>query len=314
MLDLRRLRMLHALAAHGTVGAVASALHVTGPAVSQQLAALEREAGMRLVRRQGRRLTLTDAGNVLVAHTAVMLDQLAAAEADLLALRTEICGTVRLAAFASATATFVADAWRAVSAGHGDRLALRLTGMEPEDSLPALTRGEIDLAVTHSYDLFPFAVPPTCERYDLITDPVAVAMHETDPVAQDGDAVDLARLSERSWLSVPSDTSCHQMLQRACGAVGFVPRLVAQTDDYGAVLALIAARAGVTLLPTLGAQHLPTGVVLRPLERPINRHIFAITRHQGDRHPAVSVVLDHLRTAALSWDHRVLPAASLLRG
>lgn len=306
MLDLRRLRLLHALAGYGTVTAAAEALHLTGPAVSQQLATLEREAGVRLVQRQGRRLTLTEAGRVLVAHTDVLLDQLAAAESDLLALRSEVAGTVRIGAFASAAATLVASAWRTLDA-EGGRLKLRLVGMEPEESLPALSRGEVEIAVAHSYDLLPFTVPPTCERHELLTDPVVVALPEADPVALSGEPIDLAVLSDHAWLSVPSDTSCHQMLQRACGASGFVPQLVAQTGDYAAVLALIAAGAGVTLLPLLGARNIPPGVVLRPLARPVSRHIFAITRHGGERHPAVNVVLDRLRTATQEFEHDQAP-------
>jgi len=298
MLELRRLRLLHALAGYGTVNAAAEALHLTGPAVSQQLATLEREVGIPLVRKQGRRLTLTDAGRVLVAHTNVLLDQLAAAEADLLALRTEIAGTVRIGAFASATATLVATAWRSVAAEHGERLVLRVAGMEPEESLSALARGEIELALAHFYDLLPCALPPACERFDLLTDPVVVALPDKDAADHGGRPVDLASLGDRAWLSVPSDTSCHEMLQRACGVAGFVPRVIAQIGDYAAVLALIAAGAGVTLLPRLGAQHVPSGVALLPLARPINRHIFAVTRHRGDRHPAVSTVLEHLDRAA----------------
>ncbi|MFU8854416.1 LysR family transcriptional regulator [Micromonospora sp. SL1-18] len=298
VLELRRLRLLHALAGYGTVNAAAEALQLTGPAVSQQLATLEREVGIPLVRRQGRRLVLTDAGKVLVAHTNVLLDQLAAAEADILALRTEIVGTVRVGAFSSATTSLVATAWRSIAAEHGERLVLRVTGMEPEESLAALTRGEIDLAIAHSYDLLPFALPPTCERYDLLNDPVVAALPEREAAEYCGRPVDLAVLSNRSWLSVPSDTSCHEMLQRACGVAGFVPHVVAQTGDYSAVLALIAAGAGVTVLPRLGAQHVPPGVTLVALARPINRTVFAVTRHRGDRHPAVSAVLDHLCRAA----------------
>jgi DNA-binding transcriptional LysR family regulator len=135
-----------------------------------------------------------------------------------------------------------------------------------------------------------------------MTDPVVVALPEADPVALGGGRVELGVLSDHAWLSVPSDTSCHQMLQRACGASGFVPQLVAQTGDYAAVLALIAAGAGVTLMPLLGARNIPPGVVLRPLARPINRHIFAITRHGGERHPAVNVVLDRLRAATQEFE------------
>src|SRR4051812_3425348 len=129
MLDVRRLRLLHALAGHGTVTAVAERLHLTGPAISQQLAVLEREIGLPLVERDGRRLKLTDAGRVLVAHTEIVLGQLANAEADLVALRSEISGTVRLAAFPTAAATMISDLWARVREERGHRLRLQLTEM-----------------------------------------------------------------------------------------------------------------------------------------------------------------------------------------
>lgn len=247
---------------------------------------------------------LTDAGRLLVAHTDVLLDQLAAAEASVLALRNEVAGTVRLGAFSSATATVVAAAWRSLAGEHGAGLVLRLTELEPEQSLVALNRGEIDLAVAHSYDLLPLALPVGCERRDLLTDPVVAALPEDDPVARDGGPVALAGLAERAWLSVPSVTSCHQMLQRACGAAGFVPRVIAQTSEYGPLLALVAAGAGVALLPRMGAPAVPAGVALRPLAAPVNRHIFAVTRRGGERHPAHRAVLDHLGRAAASWERR----------
>jgi DNA-binding transcriptional LysR family regulator len=296
MMEIRRLRLLHALAGHGTISAAAEALHLTGPAVSQQLATLEREVGIPLVERHGRRLKLTDAGRILVAHTDVLLDQLAAAESDLQALRTEITGTVRIGAFSSATQTFVADAWATMTAEHGERLQLRLFSMEPGDAVVALARGEIELAVAYSYDLLPFAVPPSCEQYDLLDDPVLVALPES--YGERPGPVDLSTLSDVPWMSVTGDTSCHEMLQRACGLAGFVPRLIAQCDNYPPVLALIAAGAGVTLLPRLSAAPVPSGVVLSTLQHEINRHVFAVTRHGGERQPAVGVVLDHLRRAA----------------
>ncbi|MGW5667959.1 LysR family transcriptional regulator [Micromonospora sp. NPDC003776] len=304
MLDVRRLRLLHALAGHGTVNAAAEALHLTGPAVSQQLGTLEREVGVRLLERQGRRLALTDAGRLLVAHADVLLDQLAAAEADVLALRNEIAGTVRLGAFSSATAVLVAAAWRSLATEHGTDLVLRLDELEPEQSLGALHRGELDVAVAHSYDLLPLALPAGCLRHDLLTDPVVAALPAEDPVARDGGPVDLVALAERAWLSVPSVTSCHQMLQRACGAAGFVPRVIAQTSEYGPILALVAAGAGVALLPRMGAPAVPEGVVLRPLAAPVNRHVFALTRRGGERHPARRAVLDHLARAAADWQRR----------
>ena len=104
MLDLRRLRVLHAVSAYGSVTAAAGALGYSAPAVSQQLAALEREVKINLTERRGRRLVLTPAAMILVGHTDTLLAQLDAAEADLAALRDQIAGQVTLAAFPSAAA------------------------------------------------------------------------------------------------------------------------------------------------------------------------------------------------------------------
>src|ERR1700761_7177516 len=123
MLDLRRLRVLHHLAEHGTVTAAAEALHLTGPAVSQHLAALERETGARLVAKHGRTVALTPAGRLLVAHAEVVLGDMAAAEAALAALTTQGAGTVRIAAFPSAARVLVPPAWAALAGG---AVALRL--------------------------------------------------------------------------------------------------------------------------------------------------------------------------------------------
>jgi DNA-binding transcriptional LysR family regulator len=135
LFEMRRLLLLHALASHGTIAAAARSVHLTGPAVSQQLAVLEREVGMQLVERHGRWLRLTRAGEVLVSHSEVLLGQLTAAEADLAALRGEVTGTVRLAAFSTMMRTVVPLAWKAVRAQHRDRLRLIVLEMEPEESL-----------------------------------------------------------------------------------------------------------------------------------------------------------------------------------
>ncbi len=293
MLEIRRLRLLHALAVHGTVAAAAKASHLSGPAVSQQLAALERETGMRLVERSGRRLKLTEAGRVLVAHTSIVLGQLAAAEADLVALGTEITGTVRIGAFSSAVATLVADAWRRLRAEHGTRMQFQVATLEPEESLPALQRGEADLVIAYSYQLVPHPAPPSVERHDLLTDPVVLAVHRDDPLST-LDAVDLAELSGREWVAPHPATTCHQMLERACGTAGFVPHTIAHCADFPAMLSLVAAGAGIALVPRLAAYHLPDSVVLLPTSAATTREVFALTRPGGDRHPATHVLLDYL--------------------
>jgi len=147
MLDMRRLRVLHAVSAHGSVTAAAAALGYSAPAVSQQLAALEREVGMQLTERAGRGIGLTTAADLLVAHTDALLAQLDAAEADLAALRDQVAGRVTLAAFPSAAAAIVPAAW-ATLAGSAPHVQLDLVEMEPEEALPAAARGEIDVATS----------------------------------------------------------------------------------------------------------------------------------------------------------------------
>src|ERR1700691_4662175 len=154
MLDVRRLRVLHAVSTYGSVTAAAAALGYSAPAVSQQLAALEREVGMRLTERAGRGIDLTPAAVILVAHTDALLAGLDAAESDLAALRDQVSGRVTLAAFPSAAASSVPVAWAAL-ARSAPQVRLELTEMEPEESLPAVLRGETDVAIGHEYDLLP---------------------------------------------------------------------------------------------------------------------------------------------------------------
>lgn len=291
MLDVRRLRLLHALSVHGTVTAAAEALHVTSPAVSQQLAALEREAGVALVERDGRRLALTRAGQVLAAHTQLVLDQLAAAEADLAGLRTRVSGAVRLGAFVSAASSLLPLAIRSLRAAHGDDVELLVHEMEPEASLPALRRGEIDIAIVHAYNIMPRDVPPSCESHELLTEQVCVALPMNDPLVQQ-DFVDLAALADRSWIMPRTDASCHELAQRACGAAGFVPRAQAYCDDFGVMCGLVEAGLGLALVPSLARR---PGVALRPMKQPIYRTVSAVVRHRADGKPAVQVVLDQLR-------------------
>jgi DNA-binding transcriptional LysR family regulator len=305
MLDVRRLRVLHAVSAYGSVTAAAAALGYSAPAVSQQLAALEREVGMRLTERAGRGLELTPAALILVGHTDALLARLEAAEADLAAVRDQSAGRVALAAFPSAAANLVPAAWAAL-VGSAPQVRLDLTEMEPEESLPAVLRGETDVAVAHEYDLLPRPLDPLFERRELFRDPVLVAVPESHPLAADGSValaadggpVPLAALSGQPFLAPREATSCAEMIQRACARAGFVPHVVARATDFQVLLSLVAAGAGVTLVPGLAARRLPPGVRLVPPAEPVTRRVFTISRRGGDRKPAVRVVLDALTDAA----------------
>jgi len=296
MLDVRRLRVLHTVSAYGSVTAAAAVLGYSAPAVSQQLAALEREVGMRLTERAGRGLELTPAALILVGHTDALLAQLGEAEADLAALRDQVAGRVALAAFPSAAASFVSAAWAAL-AGSAPQVRLDLTEMEPEESLPAVLRGETDVAVAHEYDLLPRPLDPLFERRELLSDPVLVAVPAGHQLATD-DTVPLSSLAGQPFLAPREGTSCAEMIQRACARAGFVPRVVARATDFAVLLNLVAAGAGVTLVPALAARQLPPRVRLVAPAEPVTRQVFTVSRRGGDRKPAVRVVLDALAAAA----------------
>jgi DNA-binding transcriptional LysR family regulator len=296
MLDVRRLQILQHLATHGTVAATAEALHLTPPAVSQQLAALEREAGVPVVEKQGRTLRLTAAGDLLVAHAEVILGDLAAAEADLAALRGGRHGRVRLAAFASAARTLVPPVW-----ARADGLELELTEQEPEVALSSLRLREVDLAIVHSYTVLPRAFPPGCESEILMQDPVVLVLHP-DRAAElglnPGDPVELSRLSADPWLTPGPETSCYEMIQRACGSAGFVPAIRARSSDFSVLTALASAGAGVALAPRLALPE-STGVLrLHPLTRPVSRTIACAWRTGTSRRPDLRVLLGLLSEAA----------------
>jgi DNA-binding transcriptional LysR family regulator len=302
MLDVRRLRVLHAVSAYGSVTAAAAALGYTAPAVSQQLAALEREVGMRLTERVGRGIELTPAAGILVAHADALLARLDAAESDLAALRDQVSGRVALAAFPSAGAAIVPPAWAAL-ARSAPQVRLDLVEMEPEESLPAVLRGELDVAVAHEYDLMPRPLDPLFERRELLTDPVVLAIRADDPLVVGAGGppaarVELSGLAGRPFLAPRASTSCAEMIQRACARAGFVPGIVARATDFHVLLSLVAVGAGVALVPRLAVRQLPPQVRLVEPADPVTRQIFTVSRRGGDRKPAVRVVLDALTEAA----------------
>jgi DNA-binding transcriptional LysR family regulator len=297
MLDVRRLRVLHAVSEYGSVTAAAAALGYSAPAVSQQLAALEREVGVRLTERAGRGIGLTPAADILVGHASALLARLDTAEADIAALRDQVAGRVMLAAFPSAAAGIVPETWRSLR-DTAPNIRLELEEMEPEESLPAVLRGDADVAIAHEYDLLPRPLDPLFERRELLADPVLVALPAGGGPA--GEPVDLTTLAGRPFLAPRRDTSCAELIHRACARAGFVPSVTARATDFHVLLSLVAAGAGVTLVPRLAASCLPAGVDLREPLEPVTRKIFAVSRRGGDRRPAVRVVLDVLagRTAA----------------
>jgi DNA-binding transcriptional LysR family regulator len=308
-LDVRRLRLLRDFALHGTVAATAQARHLTGPAVSQQLAALEKEAGVPLLRKRGRVLELTPAGRLMVEHAEVILGGLAAAEADLADLRSGGRGTVRIVAFPSAARVLLPPLWQRLAEEH--RVDLRITESEPGRALQLVRRDEADLAIVHAYSLLPRQLPPGCEQHRLLIDPVSFAI-SAELAAKHGlvagQAVELSEFADTEWLMPAPDTSCHELTQRACGAAGFVPRTVALASDFAVLTALVAAGAGVALVPGLA---LPSagqpGLELYPLRHEVTRTVSAVVGSGDSRHIHLREVLDRL--VEICADIAVIPGS-----
>jgi DNA-binding transcriptional LysR family regulator len=304
MLDVRRLRMLQHLAAYGTIAATADALHLTGPAVSQQLAVLEREAGVPVVEKRGRTLCLTPAGELLVAHAEVILGDLAAAESDLAALKGGHHGVLRVAAFASVARTLLPRVYRALSRhedGTAPTLTLRLDEQEPDQGLEALRKHRTDVVVAHSYTVLPRNFPHHSQQEFLMEDPVVLCVHPERARSlglSPGQPADLARLADDPWLTPGPDTSCYEMIQRACGAAGFVPDIRVRSSDFSVLLTLVAAHAGVALAPRLAVPVPHDGVSLHPLLAPVTRTICTVVRPGTARNPDVHHFRSLLEQAA----------------
>jgi molybdate transport repressor ModE-like protein len=296
MIDARRLRVLREVAQQGTLSAAADALHLTPSAVSQQLAALEREVGQPVIERNGRGVRLTGAAEVLVGHANVVLAQLEAAAADVAAFSAGVVGTVRIAGFATALAEIVAPAAAALRTTH-PRLALTITEQESPDCFRALARGDADIALSMASRLAPPADDARFAQRPLRSDVLDAVLPEGHPLAA-RDRIALAELAGEVFVGPPDGTSCHDVTVSGCAAAGFVPAIAHWSLDFYTTMALVAAGLGVALVPRLAQSAIPPGAVIRPLAAPAPaRHVFAATRAGAEQRPTVAAVLAALTPA-----------------
>jgi DNA-binding transcriptional LysR family regulator len=292
MLDVRRLRTLREVALHGTIRAASEALSFTPSAVSQQLSALERELGYELLERKGRNVRLTPAGRVLVERAEAILAQLADAEADAKVVAGASEPPVRIASFASAAATIVAEAVR------NDGLAAHILEADPRIGLARLRAGEVDVAILWEYDFVPLRVSGPIELVPLFDDPIHVVLPRSHPAAASA-TVELADLGDEAWIDSTDASSCHPFLTRACLAAGFEPRVAAETLDHRTLHHLVASGVGLALVPLLSQLDLPFSVVARPIRTaPPKRRIHAAYRSASASDPRVRLVLQRLEQAA----------------
>jgi DNA-binding transcriptional LysR family regulator len=293
MLDVRRLKVLREVASRGSFSAAAESLHFTQSAVSQQIAALEREAGMPLVDRNARGVRLTAAGEALVRHTDVILARLADAEAELEAIAGLRGGRVRLASFPSAGATIAPAAIARYRELHPD-VELSLVMAEPVDAADKLRAGEIDVALLIETG-FDCVIEDGLERMPILEDPMYVCLPRAHPRAAKA-RLRLEDLADEPWLlgttGTCPDTS---IFLRAASRAGFEPRIAFHSDDYLAIQGFVAAGMGVSFIPDLALVTVRDDVVIRELTpRAPSRHIVAAWLDGGYRSPATAAMLDVL--------------------
>lgn len=296
MLNLERLRILHAVDTYGSVSAAADILHVTTSAVSQQMGKLERETGQQLLAKNGRGVRLTDAGRLLSGHAERILSLVELAHSDLEAHRGAAVGELVLGAFPTACRGLFPAVLASLRRDH-PQLRPRLAEMEPAESVGRVVRGDVDLAVVLDWYNRPLSLPSGLAKAPLLDDLADVAMPTDHPLAG-RDAVELQDFADDDWISWPTGEFCHDWLMFTLRGKGIEPRISHTAEEHHTQLALVAAGLGVAVAPRLGRGPVPDGVSVVPVRQTMHRHIYAVWREDADRRPAIRASVEALERAA----------------
>ena len=295
MLNLDRLRALHAVSAHGSIIAAAETLNVTTSAVSQQLAKLESETGQTLLERHGRGVKLTDAANQLVSRTQRVLALLEEAEAELEAKDTAVGGPITIAAFATAARGLVPQTIAALRKQY-PQLAITFHEQEPGESIPKLVRRDVDLIIINDWQNAPLALPEGLTKAPLFDDIADIALPPGHRLSR-SKAIRLSQLSGEEWIAWQPGTICHDFLLHTLRKEGHEPRITHTAAEYATQLALVAAGLGACILPRLGRGPVPAGVTVVPSEPALRRHVYAAWRTQTTRRSAIRAAVGELQVA-----------------
>ena len=319
MLDVRRLRVLREVARQGSLSAAAVSLGYTQPAVSRQIAVLESEAGVQLLQRLPQGVALTDAGRLLVDRSEEVLISLARVEEELRAHAGLGGGTLRMAAFASAAATFVPLALARFRERH-PAVELVVSIADPVDGLPLLRAGELDIALCNYSDSSNFAFPRSpahdagsmrAELVDLFEDPMYIALPASHPLAT-APELSLPALADEPWM-LTTTTTCPDadLFRDSCQLAQIEPRVAFQYDDYAALLGFVAAGVGIAVIPDMVARQAREDVVIRALAPPLPPRPVSAAVPAGYRSAAVGAMLEILLELAPEWVAGQLDAARL---
>jgi DNA-binding transcriptional LysR family regulator len=300
MIEARHLRVLRAVARTGSFSAAARELGCTQPAVSQQMKALEGSAGTPLLVRGAREMRLTEAGDALVRHAAGILAGLTAAEEEIAAIAGLRAGRVRLASFPSGSSTLVPGAVADMRARHpGTNVSL--VEAEPPRSVEMLRAGDCDITLAFRYVDLP---TPAEESWDdlvvrpLLTDRLVGVVPDGHRLAGSAGPVAIEELGEEEWIA--GCPRCRRHLVEVCERAGFTPRIDFATDDYPAVVGLVAAGLGVAVLPELALESVRRqGVAVLEMRPAVEREVVALTLPDLANVPAVDMMLARLTRAGL---------------
>lgn len=295
MLELGRLRALHAVSTYGSVQEAAAALHVTTSAVSQQLGKLEREVGQRLVERNGRGVRLTDAALLLAGHAGRILTQVEEARSDLEASRGAVHGHVTVAAFASGARGLMPPVLCALRDRYPD-LTVELRELEMDDSIPMVERGDVDVAIVNDWDTEPLAPIDGIVKTPLVDDVFDLVLPARHRLAG-RDAVNLAEMDGEPWIGWTKGSICNLWLMRTVRGLGIEPWIAHTVEDHHTQMTLVAAGLGAAMLPRIGRPVPTPDVRIVALRPSLARHIFALNRTGASRRPTVRTVVGALRTA-----------------
>jgi DNA-binding transcriptional LysR family regulator len=305
MLDVKQLRVLKEVGACGSFSAAAEALSYTQPAVSQQIAALEKRAGATLVDRTSRGVRLTEAGRALVEHAEVVLSRLAAAEAELEAMASIRGGRVRLASFPTAGASLLPPAVALFTERYPE-VELSFIEREPEEAAQMLRAAELEVAIVFEYS----GVETEFERFyegielhALVEDPMYLALPHGHRLSHKP-RVRLQDVQDETWIQESGNHSwCGRFHETACQAAGFTPEVGFRSDDYNVVQGLVAAGVGISLLPGLSLTNVRDDIVIRSLGRNAPaRRIAAATLAGRYRSPATEAMLGILEEVAARFE------------
>ncbi|MBW5482546.1 LysR family transcriptional regulator [Streptomyces bambusae] len=308
MLDLSRLRALHAVAVHGSVAAAAAALGYTPSAVSQQIAKLERETRTTLLERRGRGVALTEEARHLADAAQELLAIVERAETTLEERRGQPGGLLTVAAFASAARGLLPGVLADLARRH-PALDVRLSEVDPHLSVDLVAKGVTDLAVAHDWDIAPLPAPDGIEQVFIGDERCDLVVPEEHPFAR-RPLVRREDLGGQRWVCQPPGRVCHDWLMRTLRSAGFEPDVAHVAEENHTLVALVAAGLGIAVIPHLGTGPLPAGAVAVPLEPAPVRRLYALWRTGAARRPAIT---EAVRTLQEHWGARRTGDAASVR-